>query len=90
MTPSPDIVSDKMKEQVKESMNAIKHNIRSIMLKNKIQDEDLAYMIGSNRSYINYLLNRRSSNTSIEMLVRISLALGISLSELVDKKFKPS
>jgi len=83
MTITSEVTRDLAKKCLKENMNIIRKNIRSLMLEKKLLDEDLAYLIKSNRSYINYLLNRKGANTSIDTLGKIAEALDVRLVDLL-------
>lgn len=60
-------------------------NIKELMTTNKITSKELSSIVGVTPTHISYILNNRR-DPSIELLNKISNALGVSVNDLFETK----
>lgn len=68
---------------LKNNALKIQVKIKKLMREKRVTQQGLAEMIGSDKSYINYIINNRYANPSLKTLSKIELALETTLTELV-------
>ncbi|MGI6215515.1 MAG: helix-turn-helix domain-containing protein [Christensenellales bacterium] len=61
-------------------------NIKALRIKKGIKQKDLAKSLGISSAYLCELENQKKTNPNINLLMRLSQELGVSINEILPKK----
>lgn len=78
-----EITRQEAAEILKDNMDVIRINMRRLMKDQKLTQEKLGDMIGSDRFFINYLLKRKGASPKIITICKVAKALGVTFSDLI-------
>lgn len=73
----------KASEELCRLMGNISHNLRDLRKKNNLTQNDLAYLIGSDKAVISSIETRANSGVNLNTLVKISTLFDIQVKQLI-------